>query len=151
MKKIDCRGICRVLGALVFAALLTACSEKSVDDVIDAARSKAAVGDYPTALVELRSGMQLHPSSALMRLEFARVLVSAGDYSAAQIELRKLLPEKELLNQAVPILAKLLTQVGQFNQAITEFEGYQLDGGTARADLLATMALAHGALQRVDK
>ena len=74
-----------VLGACL---LLSACTQRSAEQQVAAAKASLEKGDHRIAVVELKDALQREPGLKEARLLLGRALLRAGDTKGAQIELR---------------------------------------------------------------
>lgn len=115
-------------GTLIFkqaaaAALLAgliACGQKSPDVLLQQAQAAAAKGDYPAAILDIKSALEQQPEMQEGRRALAHYLYRNGDYAASEVEWRKLLEKGEPRAQALPAVLRALNKQGQFRKVIEE-------------------------------
>ncbi|MGM9515734.1 XrtA/PEP-CTERM system TPR-repeat protein PrsT [Roseateles sp. DB2] len=129
-----------ILAAALAAALLGACSSKTPEQHLTAAKAMLAKNDGKSAAIELKSALQGDPSMAEARFLLGTTLLAQGDPISARIELEKARELGYPADQLVPPLARVLFIYGEYEKVLSEFSRTQLDVPTAQADLMTTLA-----------
>ncbi|MCE4553736.1 XrtA/PEP-CTERM system TPR-repeat protein PrsT [Pelomonas cellulosilytica] len=129
--------------ALVLVAALTACSQRSPEELLAAAQKRLEQKDAAGAVIELKNLLQENADNAAGRLLLGKALLESGDLSGAEIELRRAWELGAPRDELVPVLAQAMLQSGQSRKLISEFAGESLADPKAMSSLLQQLALAH--------
>ncbi len=129
--------------ALIIAALLAACSQRSEQDLLASAQKRIAQKDVSGAVIELKNLLQQAPNSAQGRLLMGKALLESGDLAGAEIELRRAWELGGPREALTPLLVQVLLQSGQPRKVIGEFGDQSLADPAAMATLQQSLALAY--------
>lgn len=141
--------ISRYATAGLVSVLLVACAEKSADEYIAAAKGYVAEGDYPSALIELRSAAQQEPGSGEVRYHLAKLSLAAGDFATAEKEAQMALDRGIDAGRAQPLLVEALFRQRKLDEAVEA--GRTLADGASDADRALIMGLVgQGLLSQLD-
>jgi putative PEP-CTERM system TPR-repeat lipoprotein len=111
----------RAAACLSLAWLVVACSDQSPEALVASARGYAQKGDHNAAVIQLKNALQRAPGSAEARFLLGRSLLEVHDPAAAEKELRRALDLKYPDTQVVPLLARSLYELRQFDTLVKEF------------------------------
>ena len=131
----------RVL-ALIMLAALAACSQRSEQDLLDAAQKRMGQKDVSGAVIELKNLLQQNPESIKGRHLLGKALLDAGDLAGAEIELRRAWELGAPRDELAPLLAQTLLQSGQTRKVIGEFSDQSLADPAAMSTLQQHLAMA---------
>lgn len=126
----------------VAACLLAGCSAKTPDELLADARSSIERSDYPAASIQLKNALQENPDFAQARLELGRVSLAQRDLLAAEKELNKALELGAPKVEAVPMLARVLVELGRPKDVASRFSGTRLETPAAQAKLDGALGYA---------
>lgn len=129
-----------MMAAALVALLLGACSSKTPEQHLTAAKDMLSKNDGKSAAIELKSALQVDPSMAEARFLLGTTLLAQGDPISARIELEKARELGYPADQLVPPLARVIFIYGEYEKVLSEFSRTQLDQPAAQADLLTTLA-----------
>lgn len=132
----------RVL-TLIMLAALTACGQRSEQDLLASAQKRMAQKDSAGAAIELKNLLQQSPDNAQARYLLGKALLEAGDMSGAEIELRRGWELGAPRDEVVPPLAEAMLNSGQARKLIGEFHDESLADPVAMATLQRHLAVAH--------
>lgn len=137
--------------ALSMLAVVSACTEPSESDRLNAARGHLAKRDGAAAAMELKSVLQTNPEQGEARFLLGRQLLQAGDAAAAEAEFQRAMSAGYDKEQVIPMLAKALTAQEKYGALVSQFETTVLSDAAAAADLLAQLAGAYLAAGSVEQ
>lgn len=140
-----------VLPALTLALLLAACGGDKPEALLASARDYLAKDDAPAAVIQIKNALQKAPESGEARVLLGQALLKTGDPVGAEVELRKAMEAGHAPDQVVPLLAQALLVIGQPKKVLSDLQTARLTSPEAKADLLASTALAHATLGQMDK
>ena len=139
-------------GVLVAACvLLVGCQQQSEATLTASAQRALVKGDTATAIIHLKSALQLAPDSAPVRVQLGRALLDAGDPRSAALELTKAVQAQQSPEQALPLLGEAMVADGEGQKFITQYGNEVLRDPAAMAELQAVLAgafLAQGQFER---
>ncbi len=123
--------------AAAFAAvmLVMACSEKSSEELARSAREYAQKGDVNAAVIQYRNAAMRAPQDGPIRLALGKVLMQQGDLLAADKELTRALELGQPADEVVPLLARVLNQLGRSSEVLKAWRATQLTSPEARLAL----------------
>lgn len=133
--------------AVLFAGLLAGCGA-SPDSMVGSARDYLAKNDLQAASIQLKNALQENPSLAEARYLLGTVNLRQGNATAAEKEFRRALELGTPAEQVIPLLARALVKMGQFEQVIKEFGDATLQDPAANARLRVSVGDAY--LERRD-
>lgn len=143
----------QALAATTAVVFTTACSKPSDQDLVSSAQTFLAQEDRKSAIVQLKSALQLNPNSAQARFLLGTALLGEGDAVAAVVELEKASELKFDDNLVMPVLAQSLLATGQAKKLTDLYARTRLEDAGAHAALKASVAeafVAQGALERAE-
>jgi len=114
-------------GALVAAALISACSKDSPDALMNSARDFAAKGNHSAAVIQLKNALQQAPSNGEARLLLGQELLETRDPASAEKELRRALELKQPESKVLPLLARSMFEMREFDPLFKEFGSRKFD------------------------
>ena len=117
------------ISVLLLSALLSGCSEKSMESHLADARNYVSQQQFDAAVVEYKNAIQKSPNAAEPRFELGRIYIQNKDYNAAEKELNKALELGYPANNVIPLLSIAYQQSGAEN-ALAGVD-YRADGMTA--------------------
>lgn len=132
------------------AILLAACSD-SPEQMLASAREYLAKDDLNAASIQLKNALQQDAKHAEARFLLGSVNLRLGNIVGAEKELRRAVELGFPGAQAVPMLARAMVQLGDFDRVLKEFEGRQLGESAADARLLAAVGDAYFGKREFDK
>lgn len=130
--------------------LLAGCGGDKPEAMVASAKEYLAKQDAKAAVIQLKNALQKDPNLAEARFLLGKTQLETGDVLSAEKELRRAVELGYAADQAVPALAQALLQQGEFSKILKEFGQTELASAEARADLLATIGLAHVRLGKPD-
>ena len=90
------------ISVLLLSALLSGCSEKSMESHLADARNYVSQQQFDAAVVEYKNAIQKSPNAAEPRFELGRIYIQNKDYNAAEKELNKALELGYPANNVIP-------------------------------------------------
>jgi len=117
------------LAVVLTSALLSGCSEKSMESHLADARNYASSQQIDAAIVEYKNAIQKAPDAAAPRFELGKLYLQANNYPAAEKELNKAMELGHPMSQVIPLLSLAYQQSGAEN-ALAEVD-YRAEGMTA--------------------
>jgi cellulose synthase operon protein C len=136
----------RLMAIVLFGSLLAACTGRTADESLTAAKGYLALKDLPAAVIELKNALQVQPELAEARFLLGKALLEREEPSTAAVELRKALDLNVPANQVVPLLARALLEAGEFHKVVELDNVTTLTEPEATASLKTSAALAQSAL-----
>ena len=127
--------IARLLTAAAFAtAVLSGCGGKSEADLIESGKQLMAAGDFPAAIIQLKSALQKQDSGEV-RLLLGKALLEHGDPLSAKVELSKAQELQVPEEQVVPPLARAMLAMAEDTAVLSQFGKLRLKQAEPAADL----------------
>ena len=117
------------LAVMLTSALLSGCSEKSMESHLADARNYASQQQLDAAIVEYKNAIQKGPNAAEPRFELGKLYLKQNNYAAAEKELNKAMDLGYPVSQVIPLLSLAYQQSGAEN-ALAEVD-YRAEGMTA--------------------
>ena len=117
------------LAVMLTSALLSGCSEKSMESHLADARNYASQQQLDAAIVEYKNAIQKGPNAAEPRFELGKLYLQQNNYAAAEKELNKAMDLGHPVSQVIPLLSVAYQQSGAEN-ALAEVD-YRAEGMTA--------------------
>ena len=117
------------LAMMLTSALLSGCSEKSMESHLADARNYASQQQLEAAIVEYKNAIQKGPNAAEPRFELGKLYLQQNNYAAAEKELNKAMDLGHPVSQVIPLLSIAYQQSGAEN-ALAEVD-YRAEGMTA--------------------
>lgn len=139
------------LSLAVLAASIAACSGKTAQDYLEAAKADLAKNDRPAAIIQLKNALQEQPSMAEARLLLGKALLASGDPRAAEIELAKARELGVAAETVVPDLARALLAQGEPDKLLNTYGSTKLNTPASASDLQTSIAVAYSAISKQDK
>ncbi len=130
---------------------LSGCSTQTDRELLASAQDFLAKNDRKSAMVQLKSALQLNPNLPEARFLLGQALLHSGDTAAAVVELEKALDLKHDDNQVLPALARALMGTGQAKKVTDLYSRTELSDPAAHSDLKAVVAAAFGAQGEIDR
>lgn len=121
---------------------IAACTVRSEKDLVAAAEAYLEKRDTKSAVIELKSALQLQPDSPEARLLLGRVFLESGDPVSALVELGKAQALKVADEIVVPVMARAMLAMGDDKKLLAQYGSLRFGDGTANADLLTSLAEA---------
>ncbi|WP_412971968.1 XrtA/PEP-CTERM system TPR-repeat protein PrsT [Glaciecola sp. MF2-115] len=111
------------IAALLLSSLigLSACSQKTSEEHIAAAKEFVVNGDQQAAIVELKNAIQLDPKQAEARFELGNLYLEQKKYQAAEKELNRAMELGYSASKTIPLLARAYQRTGA-NAALEEID-----------------------------
>ena len=128
--------------AVALVASLQACSGPSKAELLASAKTSISHRDWKTAIIQLKSVLQLDPDAGEVRYLLGETLLESGDAPGAALELRKALDLKASEDLVVPLLARSLLLQGEMRKITDAYGETTLAPPEANADLKTTVATA---------
>jgi putative PEP-CTERM system TPR-repeat lipoprotein len=141
LKRMD-RGLVHA-AAIAVVVLMAACSEKTPEELVRSARDHAAKGDINAAVIQYRNAAAKAPQDGAIRLALGKALMQQHDAIAGEKELKRALELGQPPDEAVPLLARALNQMGRSREVLKEWSATQLTSAEARVALLAELGEAN--------
>src|SRR6476659_1549372 len=142
MSMLNRRDSLRFAFVLGLVLTLVGCSRNDPTALIGSAKSYLAKGDYPAAIIELKTTLQQAPENAEARFLLAKSLLESGDPTGAETEARKALSLGFAPDEVYPLLARAMLFQGASKKVLAELTDRKLSGLQARSDLGTTIATA---------
>ena len=98
--------------AIACATVLSACSQKTPEDHLIAARQFAQAQDVAAATLEYKNAIKLAPDNASARFELGQLYLQQAQYQAAEKELNRALQNGYRASDVVPLLALVYQKTG---------------------------------------
>ena len=117
------------LAVMLTSALLSGCSEKSMESHLADARNYASSQQIDAAIVEYKNAIQKAPDAAAPRFELGKLYLQESNFSAAEKELNKAMELGHPVSQVIPLLSVAYQQSGAEN-ALAEVD-YRAEGMSA--------------------
>ena len=117
------------LAVMLTSALLSGCSEKSMESHLADARNYASQQQLDAAIVEYKNAIQKAPNAAEPRFELGKLYLQQNNFAAAEKELNKAMDLGHPVSQVIPLLSVAYQQSGAEN-ALSEVD-YRAEGMTA--------------------
>lgn len=117
------------LAVMLTSALLSGCSEKSMESHLADARNYASQQQLDAAIVEYKNAIQKAPNAAEPRFELGKLYLQQNNFGAAEKELNKAMDLGHPVSQVIPLLSVAYQQSGAEN-ALAEVD-YRAEGMTA--------------------
>lgn len=138
------------LAVALAACALSACSAKSPEELLAEAHQSIERKDFSAASIQLKNALQKNPEFALARLELGRVSLEQRDYLSAEKELNKALEFGVSADDAVPLLARALIELGRAQDVNSRFSALRLSNPAAQASLNTSLGFARLAANDTD-
>lgn len=133
-----------ILTLISVSLTLAACTQRSADQQVAAAKVSLEKGDHRSAAIELKDALQREPNMKEARLLLGRALLRGGDANGAQIELRKSLEFGASPAEVVPMIASVMLLTGELDRLIAEHADTDLRDPKAQGELKSLLANAYG-------
>ncbi len=104
--------------ALAFTLPLTGCWDKNPESHIQEAKQAIQKSDFKTAIIELKSALQIASDNAEARLLLGQTFHSVGQWENSEKELRKALELGMQADRVLPLLARTLVAMGKYQEAV---------------------------------
>lgn len=132
------------ISTLLATLLLCACSSDTPASLLASGKSYLEKHDTRAAIIQFKNVLQKDNHHAEARFLLGKALLESGNPSGAEIELRKAHELHYAADQVAPELARVLLATGQAAKLIEDFDRTTLTAPEAQADLLTSLAMAHG-------
>src|SRR5215467_7622470 len=126
--------------------ILAGCGKGDPAALIASANSYLAKNEYESAVIQLKSALQVAPDNAEARFLLGKTFLDSGRPIAAETELRKALDLKYPPEEVYPLLARSLLGQSAFRKLVTELGDRDLKTPAAQAVVKSTVASAYLAL-----
>ena len=133
-----------VISGLLASLLLCACSSDTPAGLLTSGKTYLEKHDTKAAIIQFKNVLQKDNNNAEARFLLGKALLESGNPAGAEIELRKARELHYADDQLVPELARVLLATGQAAKLIENFDQTRLTNPEAQADLLTSLAMAHG-------
>lgn len=140
-----------IAAALIACFTLAACSGKSADESLAAAKTHLSKNDLSAAIIELKNSLQTRADLPEARFLLGKALLDREEPVAASVELKKAADLKHPADQVVPLLAEAYLQAGESRKVIDLDAASTLTAPDAVAGLKTQLAQAHAALGNPEK
>ena len=117
------------VAVLLLTALLSGCSEKSMESHLADARNYVSEQQPDAAIVEYKNAIQKSPNAAVPRFELGKLYLQTNNFVAAEKELNKAMELGYAASEVIPLLSVAYQQSGAEN-ALSEVD-YRAEGMTA--------------------
>jgi len=117
------------LAVMLTSALLSGCSEKTMESHLADARNFASQQQLDAAIVEYKNAIQKGPDAAEPRFELGKLYLQQNNFASAEKELNKAMELGHPVSQVIPLLSLAYQQSGAEN-ALAEVD-YRAQGMTA--------------------
>ncbi|GFD67586.1 XrtA/PEP-CTERM system TPR-repeat protein PrsT [Alteromonas sp. KUL106] len=117
------------LAVMLTSALLSGCSEKTMESHLADARNFASQQQLDAAIVEYKNAIQKGSDAAEPRFELGKLYLQQNNFAAAEKELNKAMELGHPVSQVIPLLSLAYQQSGAEN-ALAEVD-YRAQGMTA--------------------
>lgn len=117
------------LAVMLTSALLSGCSEKSMESHLADARNYVSQQQIDAAIVEYKNAIQKGPNASEPRFELGKLYLQQNNYAAAEKELNKAMDLGYPASQVIPLLSIAYQQSGAEN-ALAEVD-YRAEGMSA--------------------
>jgi putative PEP-CTERM system TPR-repeat lipoprotein len=128
---------------------VAACSKSDPDDLAAAGAAAVARDDHVSAILHWKTALQADPGRDDVRWELGRSLAELGQFDAALVEFGKLAERPQQASRAVPALASVMVQSGEYKKLVLQYGQTDLKDPQANAQLQAELAAAYVALGQV--
>src|SRR5688572_12653764 len=139
-----------VSAVVTATVLLIGCSQNTPETLLASAKVYLANADNKAALIQLKNVLQKDPNVAEARFLLGKALLDSGDPVSAEKELRKARELNYPAEQVVPVLARALVRIGQFQKPADEFGQVRLSTPESNAELHTAIADGQRALDNLD-
>ena len=109
------------VAVLLLTALLSGCSEKSMESHLADARSYVSEQQPDAAIVEYKNAIQKSPNAAAPRFELGKLYLQTNNFVAAEKELNKAMELGYAASEVIPLLSVAYQQSGAEN-ALSEVD-----------------------------
>jgi putative PEP-CTERM system TPR-repeat lipoprotein len=139
-----------VLAAGAAALLLAACGQSnSPEKLVASAQEYLAKGDSAAAIIQLKNALVEAPENGEARFLLGKASLDTRDFASAEKELRRALELGQPADAVLPLLARALTELGQYETLVKDFGDRSLVDPQAQATFQARLGDAH--LRRNDR
>jgi putative PEP-CTERM system TPR-repeat lipoprotein len=101
--------------------LIAACTKKTSEEHIEAARQFIAENNNPAAIVELKNAVKLAPKSAEARFELGQLYITEKKFESAEKELNRALEYGYQAAKILPLLTRAYQRTGAYS-ALSKLE-----------------------------
>lgn len=134
---------CLCIGLLAWLTLVASgCGGSSAEDALAKGKADMAKGDYKSAVIHLKSGLQVNPKQSEVRCLLGKALLGAEEAGQAVIELSKCLAESPKPEAVLPDLARAILLKGDARLLTSQHGKVNLSDKLAQADFKASMSAA---------
>lgn len=140
-----------LLGALCAGSVLllaAACSKQGAESLVASAQDYARKGDHSAAVIQLKNALQQAPEHGHARLLLGQELLETHDPAAAEKELRRALALKQPEVKVVPLLARSLFELREFDALVKQFSDRRFGNPEVDSRVLAYLGEAYLATGR---
>ena len=124
--------------------------QESAHALLEQAKANHQKGDNKAAIIQLKSALQINPTSGEARYTLGTVYNDIGDYPAAEEELRRALQLGAEKGKARVALGQALLRQGEYQKVLDEIRSSPALQGDAAAGVLTQRANAYLALGKID-
>lgn len=114
-KRNKSKGVITAVALAIGLVGLSACSQKTSEEHIFAARQYIAANNNEAALVSYRNAIQMDPKSAQARFELGRLYIDMQEFGGAEKELNRALELGYAEKDVIPLLAVAYQRTGAEN------------------------------------
>ena len=148
MRVFSLRTVPALLAAMTFA---TACSDKSADQHLAAAKAFISKGSDRAATIELKNALSVNPKLAEARFLLGVLTLKDGKAETAEMELREAKDAGYDDEEVDPELADALLAGGKAPQLVEQFHGSSYQDATTTARMQTDLASAYRQLDQADR
>ena len=134
------------IATVIVAFSLAGCGKGDPAALTASAKSYLAKNEYESAVIQLKSALQVAPDNAEARFLLGKTFLDSGRPVAAETELRKALDLKYSPDEVYPVLAKSLLGQSAFRKLVAELGDRELKTPAAQAAMKTSVASAYLAL-----
>lgn len=139
----------RAVALAVLASLLLSCGGSSPEKLLGSAKEYIAKGDNAAAVIQLKNLLVDSPDNGEARYLLGKASLETRDFAAAEKELRRALELDWPADQALPLLARAMTELGRQQALLDDFGSRSLTDPQAQATFQVLMGDAY--LRRNDR
>lgn len=148
MKRLSGLLICAAVGLQL---LVSGCGRNSEENLLASAKAAYDRRDNKSAILDLKSVLQVNPKSGEARLLLGKALLADGDARSAGVELTKAIELRMPEASVLPEYLDALLAQQQFKKVIDEFGSRTVEDPLANARLKTAVATAFLASGEVEK
>ncbi len=136
---------------LVLGALLAGCDSATPDERLQTARELIANNDRPTAIIEMKNGLQDDPDHVELRALLGLTYLETGDPASAEKELRRAVALGSTDAAVRRGLVRSLIQIGRLEDAARRLDEFDDDSDPLMITLRGHLAVARNEPAEAEK